>query len=72
MYAIIQIQGKGNNPTGKGGEHMNNTSQEVNEMTNLETSALLEAIKIIVEKSQSIEEIKNALERIQGTLKKPQ
>lgn len=51
---------------------MNNTSQEVNEMTNLETSALLEAIKIIVEKSQSIEEIKNALDRIQGTLKKPQ
>ena len=44
---------------------------EVHEMTNLETSALLEAIKIIVEKSQSIDEIKNALDRIQSVMKTP-
>jgi hypothetical protein len=40
-------------------------------MTNLETSALLEAIRIITEKSESIEEIKNALDRIQSVLKNP-
>lgn len=45
--------------------------QEVHEMTNLETSALLEAIRIIVEKSESVEEIKNALDRIQSVLKNP-
>lgn len=50
---------------------MQNKEHEVHEMTNLETSALLEAIKIITEKSQSIEEIKNALDRIQSVLKNP-
>ena len=50
---------------------MKSNEQEVNEMTNLETSALLEAIRIITEKSQSIEEIKNALDRIQSALKNP-
>ena len=50
---------------------MNTNEQEVHEMTNLETSALLEAIRIIVEKSQSVEEIKNALDRIQSVLKNP-
>ena len=44
---------------------------EVHEMTNLETSALLEAIRIIAEKSQSIDEIKNALDRIQSVVKTP-
>lgn len=44
---------------------------EVHEMTNLETSAFLEAIRIIVEKSENIEEIKNALDRIQSILKNP-
>lgn len=51
---------------------MENKEHEVNEMTNLETSALIEAIKIIAEKAESIEEIKNALDRIQSILKKPQ
>ena len=50
---------------------MKTKEQEVNEMTNLETSALLEAIRIIVEKSESVEEIKNALDRIQSVLKNP-
>ena len=50
---------------------MKTKEQEVNEMTNLETSALLEAIRIIVEKSKSVEEIKNALDRIQSVLKNP-
>ena len=44
---------------------------EVHEMTNLETSALIEAIKIIAEKSKSVEEIKNALDRIQSVMKNP-
>ena len=43
---------------------------EVNKMTNLETAALVEAIRIIVEKSQSKEEIEKALERIQDHLNK--
>jgi len=51
---------------------MENKEHEVHEMTNLETSALIEAIQIIAEKSESIEEIKNALDRIQSILKKPQ
>ena len=50
---------------------MKSKEQEVNEMTNLETSALLEAIRIIAEKSESVEEIKNALDRIQSVLKNP-
>ena len=44
---------------------------EVHEMTNLETSALIEAIQIIAEKSKSVEEIKNALDRLQSVLKNP-
>lgn len=50
---------------------MKKREQEENKMTNLETSALLEAIRIIAEKAQSVEEIKNALERIQSVLKNP-
>lgn len=50
---------------------MKNKEHEVHEMTNLETSALVEAIKIIAEKSESVEEIKNALDRIQSILKNP-
>ena len=44
--------------------------REENEMTDLEAAALVEAIKIIVEKSKSKEEIEKALERIQAQLKK--
>ena len=50
---------------------MENKEHEVHEMTNLETSALLEAIRIITEKSESVEEIQNALDRIQSVLKNP-
>lgn len=42
----------------------------IEEMTNNETAALLEAIKIIVKKSQSPQEIEEALEEIQSKLKK--
>ena len=45
-------------------------NREENEMTDLEAAALVEAIKIIVEKSKSKEEIEKALERIQAQLKK--
>lgn len=50
---------------------MQNDEHEVHEMTNLETSALIEAIQIIAEKSESVEEIKNALDRVQSVLKNP-
>lgn len=38
-------------------------------MTNLQTAALLEAIKIITENAKSTEEVIKAIERIQGTIK---
>lgn len=50
---------------------MKNEKQEVHQMTNKQTLALIESIKIIVEKSETKEEIKNALDRIQGVLKNP-
>ena len=49
---------------------MENKEQEVNEMTNLETSALIEAIRIIQELATP-EQLKNALDRIQSVLKNP-
>lgn len=45
---------------------------EVQRMTNKQSAALIEAIKIIVEKSETKEEAKNALDRIQSVLKNPQ
>lgn len=50
---------------------MKNKEQEVNEMKIADTSALIEAIKIIAEKSETLEEVKNALDRIQDVLKNP-
>ena len=50
---------------------MNINEQEVIEMKNQETSALIEAIKIIAEETQSVEKIINALDRIQSVLKNP-
>ena len=44
---------------------------EVNGMTNKQTIALLEAIKIIVEQNPDPEAIKNVLDRIQDVLKNP-
>ena len=49
---------------------MINKNQEVHNMTNKQTLALIEAIKIITEKSETLEEVKNALDRIQGVLEK--
>lgn len=51
---------------------MTNKKQEVQRMTNKQTLALIEAIKIITEKAETLEEVKNALDRIQGVLKNPQ
>lgn len=48
---------------------MQNKKQEVNGMTNNQALALVEAIKIITEKSKDLEEVKNALDRIQDVLK---
>lgn len=50
---------------------MKKRNNEVNGMTNNQAQALIEAIKIIAEKSKDIEEIKNALNRIQDVLKAP-
>jgi hypothetical protein len=47
---------------------MKNNQKEVKNMTNKQTKALLEAIKIIVENAKDTEEIKKALERIQSSL----
>lgn len=49
---------------------MENKEHEVHEMTNLETSALIEAIRIIQELATP-EQLKNALDRIQSILKNP-
>lgn len=52
---------------------MTNKNQEVHSMTNKQTMALIEAIKIITEKSETLEEVENALDRIQSVLEqKPQ
>lgn len=45
---------------------MTNKNQEVHNMTNKQAKALIEAIKIITEKSETLEEVKNALDRIQS------
>lgn len=44
---------------------MNNKKHEVQSMTDKQSQMLLEAIKIIVEKSENKEEIKEAINRIQ-------
>ena len=46
-------------------------TSEVMRMTNKQSQALIEAIKIIVEKSKDLEEVKSALDRIQSTLSNP-
>lgn len=51
---------------------MKHKKNEVNGMTNKQTQALIEAIKIIAEKSKDLEEVKNALDKIQDVLKNPQ
>ena len=52
---------------------MINKNQEVHSMTNKQALALIEAIKIITEKSETLEEVENALDRIQSVLEqKPQ
>ena len=50
---------------------MKSMKQEVQGMTNKQTKALLEAIKIITEQAKSTDEIKSALDRIQSTLEQP-
>lgn len=50
---------------------MKSKNREVKRMTNKQLSALLEAIKIIVEKSKDTGEIQNALTQIQSVLKNP-
>ena len=47
----------------------NNDNIEENEMTNNQTVAFIEALKIIVEKATTKEEIKDALVRIQDAVK---
>ena len=49
---------------------MNKTKQEVHTMTNTQTQQFIEAIKIITEKSETKEEILEALNRIQEKGKK--
>lgn len=52
---------------------MTNKNREVHGMTNKQALALIEAIKIITEKSETLDEVKNALDRIQSVLEqKPQ
>lgn len=51
---------------------MKNNKTEVQNMTNKQTKALLEAIKIIAENAKDTEEIKKALERIQSSLEHTQ
>ena len=50
---------------------MNNTETEVQEMTNEQTQILLEAIKIIAEKSKTKEEFLAELKKLQD-ISKPQ
>lgn len=45
--------------------------QEVTSMTNKQTLGLLEALKIITEKADAMEEVIEAIERIQDKMKEP-
>ena len=45
---------------------MNSDESRELETMNQTTAAMLEAVKIIAEKSNTVEEVKNALERIQN------
>ena len=47
---------------------MKSEEQEVMQMSKYEVSALIEAIKIIVEETQDVGKIQNALSRIQDAL----
>lgn len=44
---------------------------EVQNMTNAQSNALVEAIRIITELAQTPEQLKDALDRIQSILKNP-
>lgn len=44
---------------------MNNKANEVDRMTDKQSQMLLEAIKIIAERAETKEEVKEAIERIQ-------
>ncbi len=50
---------------------MNKSTFEVNQMTNEQTHILIEAIKIIAEKSKTKDELLKELDRLQE-IKKPQ
>lgn len=50
---------------------MNNDENEVETMTNGETLALLEAVKIIIERADTKEEEIEAINRIQSKIKEP-
>lgn len=50
---------------------MNNDENEVETMTNSETLALLEAVKIIIERADTKEEEIEAINRIQSKIKEP-
>ena len=46
-------------------------NREVTSMSNKQLAAFLESLKIIAEQTNDPQQIKNALERIQGVLKNP-
>lgn len=48
---------------------MKQEQKEVRELTDKQLLAYLEALKIIAEQMKSAEEVKNALDRIQGVMK---
>ena len=50
---------------------MNNNENEAETMTNGETLALLEALKIIIERAETKEEEIEAINRIQSKIKEP-
>lgn len=50
---------------------MNNDENEAETMTNCETLALLEAVKIIIERADTKEEEIEAINRIQSKIKEP-
>jgi hypothetical protein len=49
----------------------NDKKHEVHDMTNKQTDGFLEAIKIIAEKSETKEEVIEAIKRIQDKMKEP-
>lgn len=70
-YIINNVRGEKPNDR-KGGElQMNNNENEAETMTNGETLALLEAVKIIIERADTKEEEIEAINRIQSKIKEP-